>query len=326
MPDTLSSDELGDLLAAVDDGELTADQPQTFHRNKAVAPYDFLRPTRLSRVQARQLQRLYESALEELTRMLSESLHTPMEANVLGVKAVTYGSFTNVLPTPTYVNIFEIEPFGYRGLLTMEIPFGLALVDRLLGGHGHTTEKPRNLTAIEMSILEWPVKMILEQLQGCWHSSPEIRFVGESVRMDLNFSQIMHTAESILRVTFALGGEIGSGEVHFCVPFAALERSNCLADLHNEALGASGPRNEEETARARENLRKVCLSVSAQLGATKLTVREIIGLDVGQVITLDSKVDRPIPVKVGEKVKFLAKPGLRSKSLAIQIQEVLESS
>jgi len=285
MPDILSSDELSSLLAAVDE---SGGQDTTFFRDKTVTPYDFERPTRLSRSQVRQLQRLYESALEGLTGALSEALRT------------------------------------YSGVLALDIPFCLALVDRLLGGHGHTTEKPRSLTSIEIAVLDWPVKMILEQLQQCWRSAPEVRFVGETIRMDLNFVQIMHTAETVLWVTFALGGEIGSGEAHFCVPFAALERANCLEQLREEALGGSGEPDEQTKAQARENLKKASLELRAELGSTTLTVREVMGLKPGQAIRLSNRVGEPIPVKVGEKVKFRAQPGLRARTLAIQIHDVVK--
>jgi flagellar motor switch protein FliM len=325
MPDILSADELSDLLSAAVDTE-GKDSISFRSSEKTVAPYDFTRPTRLARAQVRQLQRLYESALEGLTGALSESLRTPIEANVLGVKAVTFGSFTNVLPTPTYVNVFKIEPYGYRGILAMDIPFCLALVDRLLGGHGHTTEKPRNLTGIEVSVLDWPVTMVLEQLQKCWHSAPDIKFVNETIRMDLNFVQIIHTAETVLRVTFALAGEIGSGEAHFCVPFAALERAQCLEQLREEALGSGRPPVAQELEQARENIKKADLGITAELGGATLTVGEVVRLKPGQIIKLSTKVTEPIPVKVGDRVKFLAKPGLRARANAIQIQKVLEES
>ena len=321
MPDTLSSDELSDLLAAVDHEE---SNESLRGPEKTVSPYDFTRPTRLSRAQVRQLQRLYESALEGMVGGLSESLRSPMEANVLGVKAVTFGAFTNVLPTPTYVNVFKIQPFGYNGVLTMDVPFCLALVDRLLGGYGHTTEKPRNLTAIEVSVLDSPITMVLEQLQKCWHSMPDIRFVNEAIRMDLNFAQIIHPSETILRVTFALAGEIGSGEAHFCVPFAALERAGCLEQLREEALGTGVTPSDDDRRQARQNIEKASLGMIAELGTTTLSVGEVVDLRPGQIIKLSSKVAEPIAVKVGEKIKFLAKPGLRARTNAIQIQQVLD--
>jgi len=323
MPDILTSDELNDLLAAVDGGE--GEEEAIVYHDKMVAPYDFERPARLSRAQVKQLQRLYESALEGLTGVLSEHLRTPMEANVLGVRAVNFGSFTNILPTPTYVNIFRIKPYGYRGVLTLDIPFCLALVDRLLGGHGHTTEEPRNLTSIEIAVLDWPATMILDQLRTCWRGAQEIEFARESVRMDLNFAQIMHNSETVLRVTFALGGEIGSGEAHFCVPFTVLEQARLLERLREEALG-SGSASEIDRQRARENIRSARIGLAAEIGTANLTIGEVLRLKPGQVVRLAAKAREPIVVKVGGKPKFLARPGQRSRSAAVKIEQVLHNT
>jgi len=321
MPDILSNDELSDLLAAVDEND-GAEKEATFG-NKSVALYDFRRPSRLSRAQVRQLQRLYESALEGLTGALSEGVRAPIEANVLSVKALNYGSFANLLPVPTYVNIFKIEPLGGRGLLTIDIPFCLALVDRLLGGHGHAVEKPRHLTTIELAVLEWPVRLILEQLQRCWHCQPQVTFASDTRRMDLSFSQVMHTSETMLRVSFALGGEIGTGEAHFCVPFSVLEQVMAFDRLRNESLGSASGRTEQDTLRARENISKVKIAVSAELGSASLTLRELVGLKPGQIVKLNTKANKPIPIQVGRKVKFLAAPGLNANALAARITGIV---
>ena len=324
MPDILSSDELSDLLAVADE---SAEQKEGLgeHGGKSVSPYDFRRPSRLSRAQIRHLQRLYESALEGLTGALSQGLRTPVEANVLGVKALNYGTFANTLPSPTYVNTFRIEPFAFRGLLTIDVPFCLALVDRLLGGHGHATEKPRHLTAIELAVLDWPVRMILEQLQRNWHHEPAVQFVSESRRMDMSFTQIMHTSETMLRVSFALGGEIGSGEAHFCVPFAALEKAMPFDQLRVDALGSVAKLSEQDVQNSKENLKQVSVTVAAELGTAALTLREVLDLRPGQVVALRAKANKAIPVKVEDTVKFYAVPGLRGRLLAVQITDVISN-
>ena len=321
MPDVLSSDELSDLLAVVEETE-GENETSTF-RNKNVSPYDFRRPTRLSRAQVRQLQRLYESALEGLTGALSQGLRAPIEANVLGVKALNYGSFASLLPVPTYVNIFTIQPFACRGLLTMDVPFCLALVDRLLGGQGHAVDKPRHLTAIELAVLDWPVRLILEQLQRCWHCATDVRFISESRRMDLSLAQIMHASETMLRVSFALGGEIGSGEAHFCVPFAALEQAMAFNRIRDESFGVPGGQSEQVALRARDNIRKVNITLAAELGHASLTLEEVLKLKPGQVVKLNTKANKPIPVNVGQKSKFYAVPGLSARSLAIKITGII---
>jgi len=318
MPDILSSDELNDLLAAVDDNEADGDL-KGFPGNKSVSLYDFRRPTRLSRAQVRQLQKLYESALEGLTSTLSSKLHTQMEANVLGVKALNYGSFASLLPTPTYVNVFRVEQSGSRGLLAIDVPFCLALVDRLLGGHGHAVEKPRLLTAIEFAVLDWPVRLMLQELEQCWSRVNPVHFESEMTRMDLSFAQVMHATETILRVTFAMGGEMGSGEAHLCVPFTVVERT-----LHKLGQGAQETvaRSEADKANARESLKRTDVSLAAELGHATLTIREVLGLRPGQIVKLNTKADKPIGVTVGGRTKFLATPGMRSRALAVQIKRV----
>jgi flagellar motor switch protein FliM len=55
-------------------------------------------------------------------------------------------------------------------------------------------------------------------------------------------------------------------------------------------------------------------------------MRELLGLEVNDIIVLDTKVDEDLKVRVGEVVKFLCAPGQLGKQRAAQITEpVLDS-
>jgi len=59
------------------------------------------------------------------------------------------------------------------------------------------------------------------------------------------------------------------------------------------------------------------------LGEATVTVGELLDLAVGDVIRLNTSTRQLLEVRVGEKTKFLARPGRIGGRLAVEIVEVL---
>ncbi len=82
-----------------------------------------------------------------------------------------------------------------------------------------------------------------------------------------------------------------------------------------------------ETGRHVEELRRkvetMTVPVKVSLGEATVTVRELLDLSVGDVIRLDTRTDEPLSVRVGDKRKFLAKPGRVGSRLAVEITKVM---
>jgi flagellar motor switch protein FliM len=63
----------------------------------------------------------------------------------------------------------------------------------------------------------------------------------------------------------------------------------------------------------------------AEIGAMDLTVRDVLSLQVGDVVRLqNTRVNDPMVLKIGNRRKFLCKPGQIGNKLAVQIIKQLE--
>jgi flagellar motor switch protein FliM len=63
--------------------------------------------------------------------------------------------------------------------------------------------------------------------------------------------------------------------------------------------------------------------MALELGHTVLSLADVYGLDVGDVIKLDELVDSNMDVRVGNYVRFKAKPGTVDGRLAGEVTEVV---
>ena len=71
-------------------------------------------------------------------------------------------------------------------------------------------------------------------------------------------------------------------------------------------------------------MRSTPVPVKAILGETTVTVNEIIDLQVGDVLPLNTGVNDEMQVLVGDLVKFYAVPGVRRNKIAMKITRVIK--
>jgi flagellar motor switch protein FliM len=66
------------------------------------------------------------------------------------------------------------------------------------------------------------------------------------------------------------------------------------------------------------------LDVSAAFNETFAPVREILNLQVGDVISLDHRVSQPVTLRVGHLPKFKADIGVKESRYAAKIVEIIQ--
>ena len=63
----------------------------------------------------------------------------------------------------------------------------------------------------------------------------------------------------------------------------------------------------------------------AEIGSMRLTVRDVLALSPVDIIRLDNvRVNDPMALKIGNRKKFLCRPGVVGNKLAVQITKKLE--
>ena len=338
MPDILSNDELDDLLSTVDtspQSDTEADDEQK-HR---IMGYDFRRPNRLTRDHVHVLGNVNAAAAEGLSRHLSELLRASVEVNAIGIDALPYSNLISSLPTPLCMNIFAAGPANSepekearpslievedRGIMTMDVPLALGIVDRLLGGPGIALEHVRPLTDLEQKVVDSPTLASLNIIAECWnHISPvDFRYIERS--MDPKMLQIAPANEIMLRIIFAVGGQVGSGELIFALPFSAVDRIMPPAQLKQRAYRAPRQASDEERSTLAQRVGLADVSITALLGRTHLTLNNLASLKQDDILVLDRRVTMPLEVKVEGVDKFKAWPGRIGRNLSVQVCHVEE--
>lgn len=323
MGDVLSQAEIDALLNALSDGQVDAEEIKTTQTQKRIRVYDFKRPNKFSKDQLHSLQNVHDNYCRALTTYFSAHLHSVIESNVLSIEQITYDEFIRSLPNPTILGLFSLDPLEGTVLLEMSPALGFTIIDRLLGGEGQGTEKNRDLTEIERTIIEHRVIQIIDLFGEAWeevyHISP--RYV--AMETNPQFTQIVAPNEMVLLVTIEIRVAEMVGMINVCLPYLVLEP--ILDKLSTFFLFSTKAKvtSPEQVEVIRKKIERAQVEVSAFLGHAEILVRDLLELAPGDVIPLMQSVSEPMPVYVGNFEKFRAVPGLHGEHLAVQVTEIV---
>jgi flagellar motor switch protein FliM len=321
MADVLSQKEIDSLLNAWTSGEIDVSEIQETPKDKRIRTYDFRRPHKFSKDQLRTLQMIHENFSRAMASYLSGILRIYCDAEVAAVEPQTYYEFTNSLPEIVVLGVVDFNPLKKNSVI-IEFPPDVtySIVDRLLGGSGGAINKTRNLTEIEIALMERVMKHMLVLMGDSWSNVLKAEFKLIRTETSAQFVQIVSPNETMAIITLNLHIGDVNGMINVCIPHLVLEpiienlstkywySSRMLDDANNKVSGL-----------ITKQIEYAGLEVKAILGETSITVRDFLHLQHGDVIQLDSKVNQDIALIVGGIKKFRGNVGTKARSLAVQI-------
>lgn len=319
MADILSQAEIDALLAALTSGEVNPNELKEEEKTKRVRTYDFRRPNKFSKEQINSMHVIYENYARALATFLSAQLRTIVQVSVLSMEQLTYDEFIRSLPDPSIIVIFNMDPLEGNGIFEIQAPIAFGMIDRLFGGSGSMLTKIRALTEIERAIIERVSQRMLNLMGEAWENIIKLNPKVEFIESNPQFAQIVSPMEMVLLISLeAKIGEI-EGMINFCLPYIVLEPVIDKLSLHLWFARTSNEQNPAHRLSIQQRIETAQVPLHVLLGTTTITVRELLDLQVGDVVPLDRKVDDDLEVLIGNSSKFYGKPGTLNKRLAVQI-------
>lgn len=330
MSDILSQEEVDALLSAVSAGgesdagaQVPAAGAAEGQSDKALSLYDFRRPDRVSKDQMRTLQNLHEGYARQFSTTLTNFLRTFVEIELVSVDQLTYSEFVMSISNPSCIYVFKMEPLEGSAILEINPSLVFFIIDRLFGGQGKPSEQNRELTLIEQNVIHRIVERGLADLKEIWEHvgifSPKI----ETYETNPQFVQIAPPGETVILISLEVRMQNASGLMSLCFPFMLLE------SVINNLSGASWMSSQSTaTAETRTLLEheivSVDLPVSVVIGQTKLSIRDLLQLQRGDVVALDKPHESDLIIQVGGKTKMAGKSGLVGRKKAARITSIIE--
>lgn len=322
MGEVLSQNEIDSLLKALSSGELDVDEIKD-NNEKQVKNYDFARPAKFSKEHLRTLEIIFEHYGRLLSTNLPVYLRKNVQVEVMNSEAVTYSEFSNALSNPVLLGIVNFAPLNGSIIIEIAENLGYTIVDRMLGGKGAPLDRTRDFSEIELLIIERIFNVVVNLLIEPWESVCELEPRLERIETNSQYAQIISPTEMIALVTLNIKiGEV-EGLINICLPYLTLES---VMDKLNTKYWYSSlqEKDEQEYSETIEALiSKAPMPIKAALGNSTISVNDFLGLQCGDIIRLDTKVDEELSIYVGNIKKFTALPGATGDNYAVRITSVI---
>ena len=322
MGEVLSQSEIDNLLAALSSGELDADNIQN-DNEKQVKNYDFNRPAKFSKEHLRTLESIFEHYGRLVSTNLPVYLRKNIQVTVASSETVAFSEFTNALSNPVILGVVNFAPLNGNILIELSTNLGYAMIDRMLGGSGTPLEKTREFSQIELTIIDRIMSLLTQLMREPWKNVVDIMPVLNRLETNVQFAQVVPPSDMVAIVTLNLKIGDVEGYINMCLPFFTLEE--VMDKLNTKYWYSVMQENKDENYGdyIESMIRKVDVPVKAVLGRSNISVADFLGLQVGDCIRLDTKVDSEMEIYVGNIRKFTALPGANDDAYAVRVTSVI---
>ncbi len=330
MPDILSQNEVDALLAAVDEGDFEASSIEeavstaTPQSNAEVAIYDFKRPERVSTDQIRSMEMQHDVLARKFAAACSAYLRTIVDVRMASVEQLTYQEFIMSLPNPTCFNLMSCAPLDGQMVLELNPSIVFPIIDKLLGGGSNDVTIPdREMTSIELRLINRITEMITEFLHEIWATIIDIDFKITATESNPQLMQIVPPNEVVVLICFEIRMGECSGMLNLCIPFPVIEPvMSSLSTINTWFSYRKAGTEEASFEKMIEGIEPAPLNSTAYIAETKITMKQLLGLKVGDILKTPKEASHPLLLKINGNPKFLGTPGVYRGHKAIKISGV----
>jgi flagellar motor switch protein FliM len=320
---TLNADEVNALMDAIKEGRVPEGEGAARGAPGNVAPYDLTNRDRIIRGQMPTLDAINEQIASMLGTGLAGRTRLNLKVSSTPATLIKLVDFNALLAPPTIVGVIALGPGLGLSLVALEPGLGDALLAAALGDRKARVDdfgdRRHELTSVERLVLKRLLSLLTEAMARAWSAvlplQPELMRFESDPRMAI----IGPPNEAAILTTFEVTGAM-TGRIQLVVPFATVEPVKKSLSSPPRVDGGSDSRF---AARLADELEAVPVEVAALLGRTVLTVRKVLELEVGDVITLDTDEGSPVPVLVEGRRKLEGQPRIVGGSHAIVLERGL---
>jgi flagellar motor switch protein FliM len=272
---------------------------------------------------------MLEVVFDRLVRTLSTSLRNftsdNVEVNLDNITSTRFGDYVNSIPLPAMLSVFRAEEWDNFGLITIDSSLIYSIVDVLLGGRRGTAAmriEGRPYTTIERHLVERLIKLLLHDLELAFEPLSPVKFTFDRLETNPRFATIARPANAAILVRLKVDMEDRGGRIDLLLPYATIEPVREL--LLQMFLGEKFGRDSIWEGHLATELWSTDLDVQAVLDERSLTLREVMALEVGSTILLNTTPQSVVELRCGGVPMLGGQMGRIGKSVAIKIDRVLQ--
>lgn len=281
-------------------------------------PYDFRQPDRIPKDQLREIHLLHENFCRNLASSMSAYLRAYVMVNLVSVLQLSYSEFIQCFPSPTCLALLSLKPFEGKGILEFNPSLAFPIIEILLGGQAkNNLALRREITEIEQAVLDGALRIVLRDLRDAWTSVANFELKMESLETEPQLVQTLSPNEPVVAVGVEVKVGSSVGMLNFGVPAIIIKMLRQKFD-QRWSVRKSEP-TEGEVQRMAGLAAGSAMRFVAQLQGPTISVRDVLKMQVGDVIAFDYPTTKPIQVTLNGKPKFEAQLAMDGQKKAVRL-------
>ncbi|MBX3016673.1 MAG: flagellar motor switch protein FliM [Bdellovibrionaceae bacterium] len=340
MNQVLSQSEVDALLAAVSDGDAGGGDTGAASgggsggggggragaaEDKVVVTYDLTSQDRIIRGRLPQLEVIYEKFMRSFRVSLSGALRKIASITLASTDFLKFGEFINTLPMPTCMSVLRFHNLRGSALLVIESKLAYALVDSFFGGadRPYTKIEGKDFTQIELQIVQKVVGLAIDDLEVAWESVEKIGCSFVRTEVNPQFVGIVPPTDVVIASTFDVELENANGTITIVIPYSTIEP---IKQKLQSGFQIESDQTDKKmwTAIIREQLMETAMNLQVFLGASEISLGDLMRLKVGDVIPLDQDATGEFDIQVEGVKKFKGYMGIHHGSVAMQVTRQID--
>lgn len=317
MNKILAQDEVDALLRGLSGGEIETESDVPVD-DSGIVPFDLANQDRIIRGRMPVLEIVNDRFARLCTNALTNAVRKRVELNPISIDMTKFGDFMRSLPVPTSINIFKMDPLRGNAIIVVDSRMVFALVENVFGGAGTQPKiEGREFTRIEQAIVDRVIKISLDNMEEAWRPVHDVKM--EVVRSEINpqFASIVPPSDVVVVINFEVELDTSIGSMIICLPYSTIEpiRSKLNASFQTERLEV----DHAWVTRLKERLLETPVDLRIRLGGTQITGNQLLRLQLGDILVLDTDQEQLLPCTVAGVRKYWGIAGTVKSNKAYQI-------
>jgi flagellar motor switch protein FliM len=310
----LTQEEIDALLSAMDKGEV--DLEEEVKQEAEILAYNLTSQNIMLRDQFHALEEVYDKLARLLGTSFSALLQRSLEVEFVSTEMVKYTECINAFSNPTSFTIFTMDPLIGSAMLAIEPRLVYSLIDCMFGGDGKPTERMREFTLIEQRMMRKFAQEVLANLEKAWKIVDPITATLKKTEIKPDFVHLASPNDLMVVIVFGVKGQEFSGNLHICIPYLMLEP---IKDKLSSKYLREKDMEHNWSEQLEMLLQDTPVTLVAELGITTRSVRDLLDLQIDDVVQLNTGPEDLVTLAVDHIPKFFGFPGIIKGNRAVEI-------
>lgn len=331
MADVLTQSQIDALLSSMQGGGLQEAEKKTEKEEKKYRLYDFYSPKKFTKDRLRMIKGVYDNYCRIASSQVNSLFRTNSEMEVVTVEEQRYYEFSNSLNDNDILTMVDIKFPDNTGklpplLLHVSQPLMVGMIDRMLGG----SSMDRNIdtsymyTELEMPLYRRIMEYLIMGFKDAWSGYVRLSPTVSRIEENPGLFQDIGVDETIVIIVISMEMQGEKGLLSICIPEDLLVTAFTIIDNRKRKDDEYGNELPDVKQVIMDKMRDSILTVTAKLGRAEMSIGDVYGLRVGDVIDLNKPQDSEVCLYVEEQPWFAGQLGVSNKKVAVKINSRLD--